>query len=568
MKQLPKFSVWVVSLLLAAGVCATAGIAAEAAGTLADKIQFTAEELAWMAVHPVVRVGHDPSFEPYAIRENSGRIVGLDPDYLELIAQRTGLKFENEARRNWTETVAAFKAHEIDLLPSLGYATEREQFLAYTKSYSFAPNVIITRNDSPYLFSLSELKGRTIGVPRGYSGVRRDLDENAPGNVVVEYETSLDCYRAVAKGEVYASIGDVANATFLIKTHSLTNLRLGSVISASSEIYIGVRKDWPMLVQIINKVLASVTAEDRVRITSRWVPVDYAADRRWASAFRVAAGVAAAAVIVFCLVFFHNRRLARELAERRRIQVELEQTRDRLVRAGQEKSELMHMVAHDLRSPLTGIQLGVELLQLDPPLGGSELAATVVRVKDSARQMARLINDLLSAQNVEEGHFSLKFLAGDAVPLAHAAVAALRAAAQHKQITVEARLPAAPVPLTTDYVALQQVIDNLLSNALKYSPPGSRVEVRVGATATHCRFEVRDQGPGVKPAEREKIFEKFGRGSAQPTSGEESIGLGLWIVRRFVLALHGRVWCESGEGGHGAVFVVEVPLVPPVAAAA
>ena len=451
----PKTTAWLASFLLALFGWVGPGRAAEQPAAVSERIEFTAEELAWMAVHPVIRVGHDPSYQPYAIQESSGRIVGLDPDYLELFAQRTGLKFENEVRNDWPKMMEAFKAHEVDLLASMGYAAEREQFLVYTKSYAFAPNVIITRNDLPYLFSLSELRGRTISIPRGYSGLRHDLEESAPGNLVIEYDTSLDCYRAVAKGEVYASIGDVANATFLIKTNLLTNLRLGSVISASSEIYLGVRKDWPMLAQILNKAVASITAEDRVRISSRWVPVDYAADWRWASAFRVAAGIAAVAVIVFFFVFLHNRRLARELAERRRIQAELEQTRDRLMLAGQEKSELMHMVAHDLRSPLTGIQLGVELLQLDPPLSGPELAATVVRVKDSAGRMARLINDLLSAQNVEEGHFSLKFLPGDAVPLAHAAVAALRTAAQHKHIAVEARLPASPVPLTTDFVSLQ-----------------------------------------------------------------------------------------------------------------
>jgi signal transduction histidine kinase len=62
--------------------------------------------------------------------------------------------------------------------------------------------------------------------------------------------------------------------------------------------------------------------------------------------------------------------------------------------------------------------------------------------------------------------------------------------------------------------------------------------------------------------EREKIFEKFGRGSALPTKGEESIGLGLWIVRRFAMALHGHVWCEPGPGGVGSAFIVEIPLLP------
>jgi signal transduction histidine kinase len=121
------------------------------------------------------------------------------------------------------------------------------------------------------------------------------------------------------------------------------------------------------------------------------------------------------------------------------------------------------------------------------------------------------------------------------------------------------------VRLTTDFVALQQVVDNLLSNALKYSPPGARVEIALAPGPDCCRFEVRDQGPGVRPEEREKIFEKFSRGSARPTQGEESIGLGLWIVRKFVKALHGRVWCEPGPGAIGSVFVVEVPLAPPAA---
>ena len=530
-------------------------------------VDFTDEERAWMATHPVVRVGHDPTYQPYAIKDDhTGEIVGIDPDYLELFAQRTGLQFRNEVRRDWPAMVEAFKAREIDLLPSLGYSTEREQYLSYTKSYVFAPNVIVTRNDAPYLFSLAELKGRTISIPRGYTGLRHDLNESAPGNVVIEYDNSLECYRAVARGEVYATIADVASAAYLIKTNHLTTLRLGSVISASSDIYLGIRKDWPVLVQILNKVLATITPQERLRINNRWVAVDYAADWRWAAAFRVAAGIAAVAVLVFLFAFYHNRRMARELAERRRIQAELEQTRDRLVHASQEKSELMHMVAHDLRSPLTAMQLGVELLQRDPPLAGPALGSTMMRLRESTGQMARLINDLLSAQNMEEGHFSLHFAAGDAAAMASASVTALRAAAQHKHITIEALLPPRPVFLTTDFVALQQVVDNLLSNALKYSPPGARVELAVSADATHCRFEVHDQGPGVEPAEREKIFEKFGRGSARPTLGEASLGLGLWIVRRFVLALNGRVWCESGRAGTGAVFIVEVPLAPPAGA--
>lgn len=529
----------------------------------AERIPLTPEEEAWISAHPVIRAGHDATYSPYAMQDAAGQIVGIDPDYLELIGRRTGLNFRNEVRSDWGKVIQDFKSGDLDILLSLARTPDREAYLIYTDAYATAPNVIITRSDSPYLFALAELKGQVIAIPRGENSLRSDLEANVPGNSIVEYDSPAECYEAVAKGTAYAAVGEVANASYLINTHRWTNLRLGSVISSSTKLYAGVRKDWPMLVEIINKALAGITVDDRERVNNRWIAVDTSYYHRWAKAFKISAIVAAVAIVVFLLIFFHNRRLARELAERRKIQAELEQTRDRLVKASQEKSELMHMVAHDLRGPLTSIQLGVELLQMEPPLSPASRATTTLRVNESADQMARLISDLLSAQNVDEGRFALNFVAGDACYIAKAAMSSLSTVAQHKQIAIDTRLPQMPVSLTTDFVAMQQVVDNLLSNALKYSPRGSRVEIAVAEKKNCCRIEVRDQGPGVKPEEREKIFEKFGRGSAKPTQGEESIGLGLWIVRRFAMALHGAVWCEPGPGGVGSLFIVEVPLIPP-----
>jgi signal transduction histidine kinase len=522
------------------------------------------EDRSWIAAHPVIRVGHDPTFSPYAAQDAAGKIVGIDPDYLDLISRRTGLKFQNLAREDWGKTVEDFKAGRVDLLLSLNRAPEREPYLVYTQPYTQVYNVIITRSDEPNLASLADLRGHTIAIHRGSSGLRRDLDRIVPGNLVVEYDNPAECYMAVARGEVYAAVGDMANASYFIRSHRLVSLRFGSVVSASSEIYMGVRKDWPPLLRIINQALATITAEDRGRINHRWITKDTDNNQWWVRAFKVVSGIAAVAVGVFLLMAVHNRRLARELVERRRIQAELEQTRDRLLHISQEKSELMHLVAHDLRSPLGAIQLGIDLLHHHPPLSEATRERTARSITESAEMMARLINDLLSAQNVEQGRWALNFVQDDAVRLVRASMAAMYSVAEHKRITIDADLPEKPVEITTDFMALQQVVDNLLSNAVKYSPPGARVAIAVKAGDSRCRFEVRDEGPGIKLEERERIFEKFSRGSAKPTQGEKSTGLGLWIVRRFVHALHGRVWCEPGPDAVGSVFVVEVPFVPPV----
>ena len=103
-----------------------------------------------------------------------------------------------------------------------------------------------------------------------------------------------------------------------------------------------------------------------------------------------------------------------------------------------------------------------------------------------------------------------------------------------------------------------QVLENLVSNAVKYSPPGKNIFVRLKRHAEAVRVEVQDEGPGLSAEDQKKLFGKFARLSAKPTGGEHSTGLGLSIVKKMVEAMNGRVWCES-ELGRGATFIVEFP---------
>jgi signal transduction histidine kinase len=103
-----------------------------------------------------------------------------------------------------------------------------------------------------------------------------------------------------------------------------------------------------------------------------------------------------------------------------------------------------------------------------------------------------------------------------------------------------------------------QVLENLVSNAVKYSPPGNAIFVRLKKHTQGVRIEVQDQGPGLSAEDQKKLFGKFARLSAKPTGGEYSTGLGLSIVKKMVEAMNGKVWCE-GELGQGATFIVEFP---------
>jgi len=139
------------------------------------------------------------------------------------------------------------------------------------------------------------------------------------------------------------------------------------------------------------------------------------------------------------------------------------------------------------------------------------------------------------------------------------AVDGYRQRAEAKQITMHFEDKANLPLVMADAVQLVQVIDNLVSNAVKYSPSGKNIYVRVHVVNDCVRAEVRDEGPGISAEDQKRLFGKFARLSARPTAGEHSTGLGLAIVRRLVESMKGTVWCES-DFGKGATFIVEFPV--------
>ncbi|MBI3886678.1 MAG: transporter substrate-binding domain-containing protein [Opitutae bacterium] len=527
-------------------------------------VEFTPAERAWIAAHPVIRVGHDPAYAPYSFLDARGELTGIDLSYLEIVARHTGLRFQNETRQNWMQLLAAFRAGEVDMLMSLSHTPERDATMLFTHNYSLSPVVVVTRADADYIFDPRELTGRRVGLVRGYAGMRRAFEENVVGAQVVEYDRVGAVLEALARGDIEAGVAGLHSAAYLVRTLRLTNLRLGGVFAESPSNSMGVRKSLPELVGIIDKVLDQLDPAERRRINNRWVGLEMPAPSWWARAgFRISAGFAVAAVFILLLVWLHNRRLQSELAQRRVIQAELEATRDRLGRVSEEKSELLRMVAHDLRSPLTGILLGTDLLKMmDPAEGKARYDETLGQIRTTTAQMIRLTDDLVDADMLEEGRRVYAAAELDLAALLRETVGAFAETAARKDLRLSLETEAAVPPVRSDARALRQVGDNLVSNALKYSPPHAAVVVALRRTADGVQFSVRDQGPGLSAEECRKVFQKFVQGSAKPTGGEKSTGLGLWIVQRIVDGLHGRVWCES-KLGQGATFLVELPLAPP-----
>lgn len=241
----------------------------------------------------------------------------------------------------------------------------------------------------------------------------------------------------------------------------------------------------------------------------------------------------------------------------------LEQANARLTILNNEKNELLNIVAHDLKNPLSSVMMLADILIKDETITMDEVREFSDDILSSSERMFTLITNLLEVNALEnqlgEG---LVLEPLDVVSLLRHITRHYIPQAEKKDITLLQEYSAEHVIAFSAQEALMQVLDNLVSNAIKFSPTGKNVTVRATAvtveTRSAIRIEIQDEGPGLSPEDQSKLFRKFTRLSAQPTGGEHSTGLGLSIVKRQVELLHGLVWCESSPG-HGAKFIVELP---------
>jgi len=250
---------------------------------------------------------------------------------------------------------------------------------------------------------------------------------------------------------------------------------------------------------------------------------------------------------------------APELLARVRTHLELQHVRQRLREMNDEKNEFMGVAAHDLRSPLTSV-LGFADLVLSEPNLSSEGADCVGRIRDSAKHMLEMVQNLLDVNAIERGQLKPKLSSCDLADLVQNVVGGFRPHAEAKQQRIEFDRKGDRRLVLADPTLTAQVLENLISNAVKYSPSDKTIRVGLTATEDAVRCEVRDEGPGLSEADQRRLFEKFARLSARPTGGEPSVGLGLSIVKKMVESMRGRVFCES-ELGKGATFIVELPSV-------
>jgi signal transduction histidine kinase/CheY-like chemotaxis protein len=248
--------------------------------------------------------------------------------------------------------------------------------------------------------------------------------------------------------------------------------------------------------------------------------------------------------------------LAREAAAR----ADAEAARAEAEAANRAKDQFLAMVSHELRNPLSPILAWARLLRAGT-LGPEKAQRAYETIERSARSQAQLIEDLLDVSRIVSGKLRLDVRPIELAPPVEAAVETARPAGEAKQVRLQVTLDPRAGPVAGDPERLQQVVWNLVSNAVKFTPRGGRVQVHLARVNSHVELTVRDTGCGIEAALLPHVFDRFRQGAPKSGAGERGLGLGLAIVRHIVELHGGTVSAHSPGPGRGAVFQVCLPLL-------
>jgi two-component system phosphate regulon sensor histidine kinase PhoR len=227
----------------------------------------------------------------------------------------------------------------------------------------------------------------------------------------------------------------------------------------------------------------------------------------------------------------------------------------------QMRSDFVATVSHELRTPLASIHgAAVTLATRGDELGPAVHERLLAIVVEQSERLSQLVEQILLAAQLDSGGLRLDREGFDAAGLARTVISTTSTRVPNGVTVALAAPPEGPVVALGDPERARHVLDNLLDNAIKYSPEGGRIDVIVAPEADRLRFTVRDEGLGIPPGEQERIFEKFYRLDAAMSRGVGGSGLGLYICRELVTRMDGRIWVSS-EPGRGSSFSFDLPRV-------
>ena len=521
------------------------------------ELGLTDAEQSWLKKHSVIRLASDIAWPPFEWVDSEMQYQGIATDYMKLVELKLGIRFEVETAKPWPEVVTAVKERQLDVFSCVARNPQREKFVNFTRPYLSFPMVIVTSSDVNYIDGIKDMKSMHVSVVQGYA-THEYLAANHPEIKLHIVKTSVEGLEAVSHGKVDAFVDNIATASNIIQDEGLTNLKISGEMPIRYELSMAVRKDWPELVNILQRALDSISDEQRKKIHNKWIDVRYEHGFDYilfSKSFMVF-------LLIVSALYFYNIKLSQEVNQRKRAEELAMKARDEADKANHAKSEFLSVMSHELRTPLTSIKGAVGLLVDGKKIELPEKARTMLDIANqNCDRLALLINDILDIEKLLAGKLILNTDRVVIADLLKKATTANQGYADKYGVSFSIdSTERDDCTVIADENRLMQVLSNLLSNAIKYSPEGGDVRITAECGTNKVIISVNDQGKGVPAEFRSHIFKRFSQADSSDTREKGGSGLGLAIAKGIIEQHGGKIGFTSIPG-KGATFYFELDLV-------
>ncbi|WP_415714010.1 transporter substrate-binding domain-containing protein [Maridesulfovibrio sp.] len=527
------------------------------------RVDLSRDEQLWLRTSPVIRFSVDPDWLPLErIDPRSKQYEGISADLLRMVADRTGLSLQLVPTEKWSESVELVRNGKTDMLAAASETAERKQFLNFSNPYINLSEVVVVKQDMPFISSVEDLAGMRVGVSAG-NAAHKYLEANYPQLNLIPVSGALNGLKMVAKGQADAYVGTLEVLGYLINQNGLYNLKVALQLPITRQLRFALRKQMsPYLLSILNKGISSITERESEAVIRKWISLRVESGINLWMVAKIVLGIGSVAGIILFVVVRANRRLAGEVLMRKEAEQEMLKARDKAEEATRAKSDFLARMSHEIRTPMNAI-IGMSHLVLQTELTAKQ-HDYLTKIRSGANSLLGIINDILDFSKIEAGKMEMENIPFrlDETMDNLANVVAVKAEEKGLEVLFHV-CPDVPNYLVGDPLRLGQVLINLANNATKFTDEGDIVisVEKQAETDEHVTlfFSVTDSGIGMTEEQIGRLFKSFSQADGSTTRKYGGTGLGLAICKRIVEMMGGNIRVES-RPGQGATFSFTVVL--------
>lgn len=531
-----------------------------------ELLHFTPEQQRWIEAHKTIHYVIDNDFEPLEYLSHDGKkYLGIASSYLELMAQKTGITFVRVPTQVWSQSVETINAKEADMYTCVTQTPSREKVVRFSKPYIIMPQVFVTKKDVGFITDIKELYGKKVALVEGYA-LSETIVKEHPQIKRLMVKDITDAFNAVVKGDAYAYMDLLPVASAYLQKKGLTNLKISGISLYQSKFKMALRNDWDETgIEIINKVIDSISEEEKNTIYNQWIRVKYDKTIDYTIVFQIVAVF----LLIIAASLFWNKKLSIEIEKRKKVELELIELNKKLLLANHEaqsatkaKSNFLSNMSHEIRTPMNSILGFAELL--DEKIEDTKLKSFIKTIRGAGENLLVLINDILDLSKIESGQL---VIVKKATPLKSileeiTTIFALQAEQKglHVSLAIDQKVPKV---LVVDASRLKEILINLIGNAIKFTDTGFvKIMVELAENTTpldtiNLVIKVKDSGIGIAQNAQDKIFNMFEQQDNQDARKYGGTGLGLAISKKLALLMDGALTVES-DVGKGSTFRLQL----------